>query len=156
MNVSIEPVNGDSKKNFKWSFEPLLVHLKLMGINFEPSQPDQNCLRKITCHFSRLICFFLTIGPFFYFKMNELERWSEFIEFGNYQVYSVVIHCGLLTIQQKEKDKIWELIKQIETEFEFSNELFRKFRRLSVAAVLLHVFWVNQMTHSKANVIITF
>lgn len=148
MNASVEPVNSGMTEGFKWSLKPILLYLKLLGVNFEPSKPDPTRSGVLAFHLQRLAGFSVTILPFLWFIcLPQDMTWNTTIEFLSFQYFPIGIHWGLLIVRQKEKDKFWELIKQIETRFEYGSGIFRRFRRLSIATLLCCLFWVNEIFH---------
>ena len=144
MDVSVEPVNSEAILDFKWSFKPILVFLKLSGMDLESCEYGHAHWRKILSLLGRITGFLFTVGPLISsLKSNPSITWSVIIDYGAMVFLTIGVSYGMLIVWPKERNKMWQLIKLIEIQFEYGNHIFRMFRKLSIAVVVLVIFWVN-------------
>ena len=143
--MSVEPVNSEAILDFKWSFKPILVFLKLSGMDLESCEYGHAHWRKILSHLGRITGFLFTVWPliWFLFESDLSLTWSVIIDFGAMAFFITGVSYGMLIVWPKERNKMWQLIKLIEIQFEYGNHIFRMFRKLSIAVVVLVIFWVN-------------
>ena len=142
--MSVEPVNSEAILDFKWSFKPILVFLKLSGMDLESCEHGHAHWRKILSHLGRITGFLFTVGPLISsLKSNPSITWSVIIDYGAMVFLTIGVSYGMLIVWPKERNKMWQLIKLIEIQFEYGNHIFRMFRKLSIVVVVLVIFWVN-------------
>ena len=154
MATEVVPSNDAIEINFEWSFKPIFMFMKIWGIDFDGIQPSQTIYRKILIKVCFFIWFVFNVFSWYDFS-NALQstsdlsqlydtkgsKWGLEIEKIESFCFSVIIHLLLLVIPDKKM--VWQLINQIEHQFGFKNQVYRRFRILSLTSVLCVNFLVK-------------
>ena len=149
MATKIVPLTRDSSTNFAWSFKPILVWMKLIGIDLNSSQQ----LRSRICRYSQLlhrvftlllisghgiykglkICGVVPKSPETYpsSKSLTLERTIE-LYFITYITYNLATHVLLMAVTAVKWKELWQTLQQIEDQFLLDNDHFQQCRKVVI------------------------
>ena len=144
--------------NFQWSFKPTFITLKVLGLHFEPLTRHQLLSWKILPIIYCLLCFSLysacVIFSLIWMTMNQTSflpdasnaSWLSY-KFENLDFVLFGAAMQAMSLLRQQRIPLARLMDNIETEFAFGREVYRRFRRLSIFAVIISVFWVviNQL-----------
>ena len=153
MSVSNEEPTG---KGFIWSFKPVFLWMNLIGVDLH-SWPERRMLLRrslFACYgfslFLVIVGSYLTSWMLFhqlklgsYFQTSKTFSWNTTIDFSNFVIHSVGLQLGLWMPGRKKWSGIRKLLREVETEFQFDDRIYDRFRKMSMAATLCIFFLVS-------------
>ena len=155
--VQILPNNSDeARRDFVWSLKPAYILLNIFGLNFQSSKPGQSLIRKtlvqIYCWFWFLVtmaCCIIELKLVFTFPQwfttdsSIASSFSINFEYVEYIIFPISVFSISLIILPTKLTTFEDSIKKIGGEFAFPNEVYRRFRNLSLSMVAFSITWVN-------------
>ena len=155
--VQIIPNNSDeARKDFVWSFKPAYILLNIFGLNFQSSKPGQSLIRKtlvqIYCWFWFLVtmaCCIIYVKILYTFQQcfvpdsSLASSFSFNLESVDYIFFPISVFSISLIILPPMLTKFEDSIKKIGNEFAFPDQVYRRFRNLSLSVVTFSITWVN-------------
>ena len=149
MTTKIVLLTRDSSKNFAWSFKPILVWMKLIGIDLNSSQQ----FRSSICRYSQLLygvfILLLSSGSVIYMVSKILGGNSSSSEKYAYSqtstmkrtiemyfiatvTYILATHILLMAVTAVKWKKLWQTLQQIEDQFLLDNYHFQQCRKVVI------------------------
>ena len=129
--------------NFQWSFKPTFITLKVLGLHFEPLTRHQLLSWKILPIIYCLLCFSLysacVIFSLIWMTMNQKSflpdasnaSWLSY-KFENLDFVLFGAAMQAMSLLRQQRIPLARLMDNIETEFAFGREVYRRFRRLGI------------------------
>ena len=155
--VRILPKRSDAAgRDFVWSLKPAYILLNIFGLNFQLSKPSQILIRNVlTRIYSWSWCLVIMACCIIQLKfVYDFKQWFttdsskassfsynfesvEYIIFpiGVFSISSIILPTKLTTFEDS--------IKKIGNVFAFPDEVYRRFRNLSLCMVAFSITWVN-------------
>ena len=149
MNTQVSPFYNEPSKNFLWSFKPILNFIHFLGINLKPPKASQTLFWKIFSWFHFQLWFLFIVVPancvgIFYMHARKKITLTIGVDFANISLFPVGIQLGFFIFQQKNIAVLWEILDQIGSKLRFKDEVYRRFRNLSIAGVAYIILSVNK------------
>ena len=164
VTVQVAAIGGtnNSNPNFAWSMNPLLIWMKLIGIDL--GTYENNNIRISDGYKSKLFTasgyLLLVINMVFNlesvynswnsdFKSQYLEMSSTFflnraIDQTNYSIRNIAVHACLLQFLRGHWKKLWKYIEKIGHFMRNETQVYRRFRILSIVGIIYILFMVNR------------
>ena len=155
--VRILPKRSDAAgRDFVWSLKRAYILLNIFGLNFQSSKPGQSLIRKTLVQIYCLVWFLVTLAcciiqlklvytfqQYFAPNSSTASSFSITFEYVEYIIFPISIFSTSLIILPPKLTKFEDSIKKIGTEFAFPDEVYRRFRNLSLSVVTFSITWVN-------------
>lgn len=152
--------------NFSWSLKPIIVYLKLIGIDLEKDN------RTTSSRFGFYKCYSaaclvstiaFSVAYFNYGVLNDIEsivawysmeknagylsseasRWNIVIDFTNYSLHMALSHILLKFVIEKRWNSIVKRFKLFENSLQKNFDIYQSIRRKSILAITYTTFFVG-------------
>ena len=155
--VQIIPKSLDeARRDFVWSLKPAYILLNIFGLNFQLSKPSQSLIRNVLtwiyswswCLVIMACCiiqlkFVYDFKQWFTTDSSKASSFSYNFESVEYIIFPISVFSISSIILPTKLTTFEDSIKKIGNIFAFSDEVYRRFRKLSLSMVAFSITWVN-------------